>query len=72
MQPHVRVLRDQSIAALEKLKLGHPFVERVVRVVVENEAQRLGIKGLDPVNIVIAEITPWALEKAERDKPGGG
>jgi hypothetical protein len=47
-----------------------------VRVVVETEAHRLGIKTLDPINIVITDLMPWAMEKAERDKakpkPGGG
>lgn len=68
------VLYDRSKEQLEKLKLGHPFVERVVRVVVETEAHRLGIETLDPVNIVITDLIPWAFEKAERDrpKPGGG
>lgn len=76
MQHVMRVLFDQSKCALEKLKLGDPFVERVVRHVVENEAHRLGISVLDPVNIVIAELMPWAIEKAIADKPaqkpGGG
>jgi hypothetical protein len=70
------VLYDRSKSELEKLKLGHPFVEKVVRVVVETEAHRLGIKTLDPVNVVLMDLMPWAMEKAERDrakpKPGGG
>lgn len=63
-------------AELTKLKLGSPFVEAVVRQVVEMEAARMGIGDLDPVNVTIEKLMPWANEKAIRDrpvpKPGGG
>lgn len=72
----MRVLLERSKIELEKLKLGQPFVERVVRVVVETEANRLKLKSMDPANIVVSQLMPWALEKAERDrakpKPCGG
>lgn len=72
----MRVLYERSKIELEKLKLGQPFVERAVRVVVEIEANRLKLQSMDPANIVVSQLMPWALEKAERDrakpKPCGG
>jgi len=68
----MRTLVVRSKVELEKLKLAQPFVERVVRVVVETEAYRLQIKGLDAVNLAIAELVSWANEKAVRDRPPCG